>query len=64
MDHLSLFIYAVAGKILSQNSPEKKKEEIVETKKCRKCLRRVKTTRNECPDCSSKDFILNYGLTK
>jgi len=62
MDHVSLFIYAVAGEVLSQNSL--KKEEIAVIEKCRKCIRKVKTARNICPDCRSKDFILNYGLTK
>jgi uncharacterized OB-fold protein len=61
MDHLNLFIYAVAGQMLSQISL---KEEKAEAKKCVKCLKKVKTTRHICPDCRSKDFILNYGLTK
>jgi len=35
MDHLSLFIYSIAGKVLSQTL---QKKEVKETKKCRNCL--------------------------
>jgi len=32
-----------------------------ETKKCRKCLRRVDLNYESCPHCSSRDFQFNDG---
>jgi len=53
MDHLSLFIYSIAGKVLSQTL---QKKEVKETKKCRNCLKKVKITHYRCPYCGMAKF--------
>jgi rRNA maturation endonuclease Nob1 len=45
-------------KIFSPNSSEEKiKEETTETKKCMRCLKRIKISFNFCPHCHSEDFV-------
>jgi ubiquitin len=47
-------------KLLSGNPSKKEtQEETTETKKCKKCLRRVKITFDVCPYCESMDFDYN-----
>ncbi|MDR2942284.1 MAG: hypothetical protein LBV17_06815 [Treponema sp.] len=44
-------------KLFSGNSSKKEiKEETTETKKCTRCLRRIKVTFDVCPHCRSMDF--------
>jgi rRNA maturation endonuclease Nob1 len=44
--------------LFSGNSSKKEiKEETTETKKCVRCLRRIKITFNACPHCRSMDFV-------
>jgi len=48
----SLFVFStekMASEKLSENSPE-------ETKKCKKCLRRIDLKYERCPYCRSGDF--------
>jgi hypothetical protein len=56
MDHFSLYIYSIAGKVLSQTLQKKEK---AETKKCKKCLRRVKIDHSKCPVCGYRDFVFD-----
>jgi Zn finger protein HypA/HybF involved in hydrogenase expression len=45
-------------KIFSFNSSKEKiNEETAETKKCTRCLRRIKLNYIFCPHCKSADFI-------
>jgi rRNA maturation endonuclease Nob1 len=49
---------SILKKLFSGNSSKKEiEEETTETKKCVRCLRRVKITSNTCPHCKSRDFI-------
>jgi len=51
----SLFVFStekMASEKLPENSPE-------ETKKCKKCLRRVDLNHERCPYCRSGDFHFN-----
>jgi predicted RNA-binding Zn-ribbon protein involved in translation (DUF1610 family) len=52
MDFLKEYFLAI---LLRKES----KEEITETKKCMKCLRRVKVAYYSCPHCGSLGFIYN-----
>jgi RNA polymerase subunit RPABC4/transcription elongation factor Spt4 len=48
----------IIKKLFSGNSSKKEiVEETTETKKCLRCLRRIKTTYNSCPHCRSTDFV-------
>jgi Zn finger protein HypA/HybF involved in hydrogenase expression len=45
-------------KIFSDNSSQKEvNEETTETKKCLRCLKRIKISYNFCPHCHSDDFL-------
>jgi hypothetical protein len=47
-------------KLFSGNTSKKEIiEETTETKKCIKCLKRIKITFDVCPYCKSKDFEYN-----
>jgi hypothetical protein len=49
---------SILKKLFSGNSSKKEiEEETAETKKCVRCLRRIKITFNTCPHCRSADFI-------
>jgi len=54
--HLDLFFYSIAGKMLSGIFS---KEKTAKTKKCRKCLRRIKITYDKCPHCMSAGFVFD-----
>jgi rRNA maturation endonuclease Nob1 len=49
---------SILKKLFSGNSSKKEIEEkTTETKKCGRCLRRIKITFHACPHCGSTDFV-------
>jgi ubiquitin len=52
------YLMNILEKLFSGNSSKKESnEETTETKKCIRCLRRIKISFNSCPHCNSRDFI-------
>jgi len=56
MSHFGMFIHSVARKMFSRDSS---KEEVTETKKCMRCLKRIKISYDRCPHCRSAEFAFD-----
>jgi hypothetical protein len=62
MVNLNLVLLSILKEIFRFRSlflKEENKNEITETKKCLRCLRRVETFYNSCPYCTSTEFSVD-----